>query len=182
LFRYALGRLRDVSLAEDMVQETFLAALKNQDNFEGRSSERSWLISILKHKLVDHYRRSAREEPVGDIEFFAREEQEAFVELGWSPGSWRPGCGPLEWSSDAASNLDREAFWNVFWTCLEGLPDRVAAVFTLREMDELTSEEICDQLGISPGNLFVMLHRARMALRRCLESSWFRNTTEDPTP
>jgi RNA polymerase sigma-70 factor (ECF subfamily) len=172
LFSYALARLRDPANAEDAVQETFLAALKSK-NFAGRSSEKSWLVGILKNKIFDHYRRAGRETSFTDLDFYADEEGERFVADGPGQGGWIHALGPMEWSSDPGSSLDNEVFWKTFRDCSGKLPKNVAMVFTLREVDGVDSREICAALNISESNLWVMLHRARMALRRCLETNWF---------
>ena len=173
LFRYALVRLRDPARAEDAVQETFLAALKGGKNFAGRSAEKSWLVGILKNKIFDHYRKAARETSFTDLDFYADEESGRFVAAGAGQGGWIHALGPAEWPPDPGSGLDNEIFWKTFHDCAGKLPKNVSAVFCLREMDGMESREICAQLGISESNLWVMLHRARMALRRCLETNWF---------
>lgn len=173
LFRHALARIRNAALAEDLVQETFLAAFKASHRFAGRSSERTWLIGILKHKLLDHFRKAGRETSFTDLEFFAGGEEGFFARDGISQGKWQPDAVPGEWSDDPSRSLDRAAFWEVFRECVGGLPERVADAFLLREMDGLDTEAICSSLQISPGNFWVMLHRARLALRRCLEANWF---------
>lgn len=175
LFKFALMRLRDSARAEDLVQETFLAALKGGHKFGGRSAERSWLIAILKNKICDHYRKASRETSFTDMEFYSDEEGERFIPDGLFEGGWIHELGPLEWSTDPGSGLDREAFWKTFHECASKLPRNIAAVFTLREVDGVESKEICRLLSISENNLWVMLHRARMALRRCLETNWFAN-------
>lgn len=177
LFKYALTRLRDPARAEDMVQETFLAALKGGQSFAGRGAEKGWLIGILKHKILDHYRKASREISFTDLEFYQDEESDRFVPDGLSKGSWIHDAGrelgPMEWSSDPGASLDQAVFWKVFHDCCSKLPKKVAAVFTLREVDDVEGKEICRTLNISESNLWVMLHRARMALRRCLETNWF---------
>lgn len=172
LFRYALGRLRDPAKAEDAVQDTFLAALKGGKQFQGRSAEKSWLVGILKHKILDHFRKAGRETSFTDLNFYADEEADRFVSDGPFKGGWIHELGPLEWP-DAGASLDREVFWQTFRDCAGKLPEKVAVVFTLREVDGVESREICSALNISENNLWVMLHRARMALRRCLETNWF---------
>jgi RNA polymerase sigma-70 factor (ECF subfamily) len=172
LFRYALMRLRDPAKAEDAVQETFLAALKGGRSFTGRSAEKSWLVGILKNKIFDRFREASRETSFTDLDFYADEESDRFVGDGLGKGSWIHKLGPLEWPS-AGENLDNEVFWRTFHDCAGKLPKNVSAVFCLREMDGVDGKEICAQLGISESNLWVMLHRARMALRRCLETNWF---------
>jgi RNA polymerase sigma-70 factor (ECF subfamily) len=173
LFKFALGRLRDPAKAEDAVQETFLAALKGGKSFAGKSAEKSWLVGILKNKIYDHYRKASRETSFTDMEFYSDEESERFTGDGIGQGGWIHELGPLEWASDAGSGLDNDIFWKTFRDCSGKLPKNVAAVFTLREVDGVESKEICATLNISESNLWVMLHRARMALRRCLETNWF---------
>ncbi len=172
LFKFALARLRDPVKAEDAVQETFLAALKGGKTFQGRSAEKSWLVAILKNKIYDHYRKAGRETTFTDLDFYSDEEGDRFVAEGLGRAGWRHERGPVEWSQPGAS-LDSEAFWKTFYDCAGKLPKNVAAVFTLREVDDMPSREICALLDISEANLWVMLHRARMALRRCLETNWF---------
>jgi len=172
LFKYAMIRLRDPAKAEDAVQETFLAALKGGRTFQGRSAEKSWLVGILKNKIFDHFRRASRETSFTDLEFYQDEDSDRFVDEGLGKGGWIHELGPQEWSAPGAS-LDSEVFWQTYRDCAGKLPAKVAAVFTLREMDGVESREICRLLGISESNLWVMLHRARMALRRCLETNWF---------
>jgi len=173
LFKFALARLRDPLRAEDLVQETFLAALKGGQSFAGRSSEKSWLVSILKNKIFDHFRKVHRETAFTDLEFYSDEESDRFIPDGLFKDGWIHELGPLEWSTDPGASLDQELFWKTFHDCSSKLPKNVATVFNLREVDGIASREICSMLGISESNLWVMLHRARMALRRCLETNWF---------
>jgi RNA polymerase sigma-70 factor (ECF subfamily) len=173
LFRYALTRLRDEALAEDMVQETFLAALRSGASFAGKSSPKSWLVGILKNKIIDHFRRTSRETSFTNLEFYRDEEKERFVPDGVFQGGWIHELGPVEWTPEPGMSLDNEVFWKTFHDCAGKLPRNISHVFVLREVDELPASEICDLLNISPNNLWVMLHRARMALRRCLETNWF---------
>ena len=177
LFKYALSRLRDPAKAEDMVQETFLAALKGGSQFAGRSAEKSWLVGILKNKICDHYRKAGRETSFTDLEFYKDEESDRFIPEGQFKDGWIHDLGPLEWSSPGAS-LDSEVFWKTFQDCSNKLPKTISTVFTLREVDGVESKEICALLNISENNLWVMLHRARMALRRCLETNWFGKQAE----
>jgi RNA polymerase sigma-70 factor (ECF subfamily) len=177
LFKYAVVRLRDVAKAEDVVQETFLAALRGGKSFAGRSSEKGWLIGILKNKIGDYFRKASRETSFTDLEFYSDAEREQFAAGGFTNGEWLEQFGPREWSNPGAS-LDNEAFWKVFHQCAGKLPRNISAAFCLREIDEVDSKEVCSLLNISEKNLWVMLHRARTALRRCLEINWFRKTEE----
>lgn len=171
LFGYALLRVRDRELAEELVQETFLAALKARHNFAGQSSEKTWLVGILKHKIIDHFRRVSREHSVADFEANAREE-DLFRQTGEWVDHWKPESAPKEWANDPSRLLEQKEFWEIFKRCLAELPPRLAQAFTLREIDGISSEEICEILNISANNLWVMLHRARALLRRSMEVNW----------
>lgn len=175
LFKYAVFRLRDDTAAEDAVQETFLAALKAYEKFEGRGSQRTWLVGILKHKIVDHFRRAVREAPLGEETDEASDHREFFERADEWKGHWNNDYAPTDWHATPAELLERSDFWKVFTDCLSPLPQRTANAFTMREVDGHTSEEICEILSISVNNLWVMLHRARLQLRNCLEVSWFKN-------
>lgn len=179
LFKYALLRLRDESKAEDAVQETFLAALKGGKSFAGRSAEKTWLVGILKNKISDYFRKASRETPFTDLEFFQDEERDGFAQEGILKGSWNPDSTPADWSPNPGANLDNEAFWKAFRDCAARLPKNINLAFCLREIDDTDSREVCRILNISEANLWVMLHRARMALRKCLETNWF-NEPGDP--
>jgi RNA polymerase sigma-70 factor (TIGR02943 family) len=169
LFRYAMVRVRNTALAKDLVHDTLLAALRGREKFAGRSSERGWLSGILKHKIMDHYRKLGRETSFTDLEFLADEFSEKFVQ-GW----WIHRDGPINWKPDAEVVAHREEFWAVMRDCLGRLPNRIANVFMLREMEGIATKEICKSLSITESNLWVMLHRGRMALRECLEINWFK--------
>ena len=172
LFKFALMRLREVTTAEDAVQETFLAALKSGKSFAGRSAEKSWLVGILKNKICDHFRKAGRESSFTDLEFYAGEEENSFIQEGVFKAAWTQDLRPQEWAGPGAA-LDSEVFWKTFYDCSNKLPKNVAAAFNLRELDGIESREVCALLKISESNLWVMLHRARMALRRCVEVNWF---------
>jgi RNA polymerase sigma-70 factor, ECF subfamily len=160
--------LRDAAAAEDCVQEALLAALSGETNFAERSNLRTWLTGILKHKIVDTIRRQSRERPVADasLEGDAGEYDGLFDQRGhWEnmPAAWQHPEGALS----------EKQFFAVLEACLRALPERTARVFMMREHLGLETAEICKELGITPTHLWVMLHRARMALRLCLEANWF---------
>jgi RNA polymerase sigma-70 factor (TIGR02943 family) len=171
LYRYAIARVRKPEIAQDLVQDTFLAAVRSYAKFAGQSSVRSWLCGILKHKICDYYRKRGRETSFTDLEFLADECAEKFVPEGY----WVHMNGPKEWKPEAEEVMHRDEFWQTMRDCLSKLPERVATVFMMREMDEVGTKEICAMLAISDSNLWVMLHRARMALRECLAINWFEN-------
>lgn len=171
LLHFALSRVRDPVVAEDLVHDSLLAALRAADSYRGRSAERTWLCGILRNKVLDHFRRAGRESSFTDLDFYAEEEAEAFSHPVFA-GHWTEEAAPHAWQGMGEA-LDNDAFWKAFEQCRGKMPERVAAVFMLREVDDLPTDEICRTLSITPNNLWVMLHRARMALRRCLEVTWF---------
>lgn len=164
LYRYALSRLRRPHDAEDAVQETLLAAFKSQKQFEGRSHPRTWLMGILKSKVMDRLRAAARQASETDPS-----ELDAWFD---EHGHWRKA--PKRWN-DPAAFAERAEFWHVVRNCLAKLPPRMAEAFTLRTIDEQKGNEVCRELAISPANLWVLLHRARLRLVRCLEINWLNN-------
>ena len=169
LYRYALTRVRNEEVAEDLVQDTLLAAVRTHEKFGGRSTERSWLVGILKNKICDHFRKLGRETSFTDLEFFSDEHSDKFD----GDNYWIHENGPAEWKPEGLEAMKRAEFWQALQGALARLPERIAAVFTMREMDDVPSKEICATLNISEANLWVMLHRARMALRQDLEMNFF---------
>jgi RNA polymerase sigma-70 factor (ECF subfamily) len=173
LYRFALARVKDPSLSEDLVQETFLAALKGRKNFQRRSALQTWLTAILKHKIIDHLRRKNRVQPVEDIDAVG-ETVEGFFEKS---GAWR--IRPGNWDVNPGKILEQRQFMDTLYRCLSELPERLAKAFMLREMEGLSTEELCKSLDITPTNSWVMLFRARTYLRRCLEINWFEKTVSE---
>lgn len=170
LYRYAVMRVNNPSVAEDLVQETFLAGIKSLKNFGGRSTLKTWLTGILKFKVMDYYRKSSREKTFTQLSsFFDDEEKEHFGEDGhWLNGDF----SPAEWSAEQWENVDRKEFMAQFLSCSDKLPKKIKQVYLMREVDGIDSKEIVEQLGITPQNLWTILHRARMALRKCLQDNW----------
>ena len=167
LLRYAAMELRNREVAEDCVQEALLAALSAPASFEGRSNLRTWLTGILKHKIVDAIRRQSRERPVEGPEEDLTDLDALFNETGhWADR-------PQPWD-DPDGALHQKQFLAALETCLAGLPARTAQVFMLREHLGLETAEICKELGLTSTNCWVLLYRARMLLRECLEKNWFR--------
>jgi len=168
LMRFALLQLRDRSAAEDAVQEALLAALQGAGQFAGQSSVRTWLIGILKHKIVDHIRKAARERPAAPPESeILTEDLEIFF-----GGDGHFTDPPLDWGNPESA-LEERRFFEALERCLQTLPQNTARAFMMRELMGLETEEICKELGVSPSNCWVMLYRARMNLRACLERTWF---------
>ena len=170
LFRYALGRLRDTSHAEDMVQETLMAALQARASYSGRASEKTWLTGILKHKIIDFIRKQVRETTVDDIGTLSDTATESGIDdLFDARGSWVRS--PRDWGNPDKT-LHNHQFLEAFEVCLGRLKPAFARVFALKELSGLSNEDICNELGITATNCGVMLYRARMGLRRCLEVRW----------
>lgn len=166
LYRFALARLRDSHLAQDVVQETFLAAIKSP-SFAGQSSARTWLTGILKHKIIDLMRKKNRETVVSDlIEESENYSADDFFDVA---GKWIDKPQKWELPEDA---LEQKQFLGVLQGCIEKLPPKLANLFMLRDVHETDNDEICKELNITPTNAWVMLYRARMGLRKCLEINW----------
>jgi len=169
LYNYAISRVSDAETAEDLVQETFLSAFKSKDNFEGRASEKTWLASILKNKVIDHYRKTLIKDPEQSgkketpMSFFSKD------------GSWQMDLAGHDWNTEASAALESAEFFKVFHNCVEGIKGKTNAAFTMKYLDEEESEEICKALEISPSNYWVMIHRAKIQLRDCLDKNWFHN-------
>jgi len=173
LFRYAVVRLRDETQAEDAVQETLLAAIQSMASYAGKSAERTWLTGILKHKIIDHFRKSSREVPMDPSDTDLSEFDPLFEREDEFKDHWSDTLSPRIWNRSPDQALQENEFFGVLQDCLMKLPERVASVFSLREMNGLESDEICEILSLSAGNFWVMMHRARMSLRRCIEINWF---------
>ena len=169
LVRYALGQLRNREAAEEVVQETLLAALESRAGFAGKSTLRTWLTAILKHKIVDAQRREIRS-PIVDLAGDGDEGEADFDTLFDRSGHWRE-MAPA-WANPEQS-LENRRFWEAFEYCLDHLPGPTARAFYLREIHGLETEAICKELAITSSNCWVMLHRARMSLRECLAMRWF---------
>ena len=170
LYRYARARLRDVSAAEDAVQETLLAAFRSRDRFTGDYPIRAWLLGILRHKIVDHIRKSFREIPVADL-------QDAETEYDWHVKLFGvPREKPHPWRFDPRSAFEQKEFLAVFTDCLNGLKQQQHAAFVLKELEGQSTEEICNELKVTPNHLWVILHRARGQLKTCLEKNWMEAT------
>ncbi len=172
LYGYALKYINDRQAAEDMVQETLFAALKGRASFSGASSERTWLIGILKNKVIDHYRKAGRETRMIDPEQFSDSDETDYISTGPDAGSWQPERRPVAWSVDPNDPVEKQQFWEHLQKCLEELDARLARVYRLRDIEEIEYQKVCNILSVTPTNLRVMLHRARKLLRRCLEINW----------
>lgn len=166
LYRYALPRVNDADTAKDLVQETFLAAWRNLDNFKGEISEKNWLFTILKNKIIDHFRKASTRltdslPGVADEENYFDEEEH-----------WIKNTTPQDWNvTDAV--VDKKEFYDVLTRCRNKLKEIQNTVFSLKYLEGLESEEICKALNITASNYWVLIHRAKLQLRACLEKNWF---------
>lgn len=169
LYRFALIRLRDSHKAEEVVQDTFVAALQAHARFNGGASVRTWLIGILKHKIMDQFRHEARQAPLESPDRLPA-ENEMFSDDDFfdANGSWRENLS--DWGNPEDS-LERSQMMGVLQRCLDALPERLARLFMLREVMEESTETICKEMAITPTNVWTMLYRARMGLRQCLDQN-----------
>ncbi|WP_299160309.1 sigma-70 family RNA polymerase sigma factor [uncultured Eudoraea sp.] len=167
LFNYAVARVSDAEIAKDLVQETFLAGLKSAKNFQGAATERTWLIAILKRKVIDYYRK------------INSKKGKAEVRINYSSQSDSAGDWLEENVADPFSTLENDAIENeelglAIQECISKLPKKQSAVFVMKTIRGLSTEDICNELGINPSNLWVMVHRARTNLMGCLSENWFK--------
>lgn len=169
LYRRALHRVKDVGIAEDLVQETFISAIKSLGNFEKRSSVYTWLASILRNKILDHYRKRTRLR-----EDFIEDREPSSADLGFSSiGFWNTYVP--NWARSPDETLESADFMRAITSCLEALPARSRRILELKIADDLPQDEICKITEVSPTNYWVIIHRARLALRKCVERRWYKS-------
>ena len=169
LYNYALVHFPNKDIAQDLVQETFLAALENFKGFQGKSSPRTWLTSILRHKIIDRIRKNSREDLKKGSVGESNEDRDYFDEVE----HWRIEKGPLPWKEDPENVIIQKEFISVLQKCLKKLPHRQREVFLLREFDNLEQKEICNKFDLSPTNCRALLFRSRLHLRNCLNKIWY---------
>lgn len=172
LYSWAYHKTSARTLAEDLVQDTFMAALQTFNKFKGNSSPKTWLFSILNHKLIDYYRKKSRShfalyelKPEGDL----------LSKLFDQNGSWVKAHRPQAWQQDDAHLLDNQAFKQTLESCMQKLPPSGHTAIQLKYLKEKDGKDICQALGISTSNYWQILHRAKLQLRHCLEHHWFKN-------
>jgi len=166
LFNYAVVRVNDSDTAKDLVQETFFAGLKSAKNFEGKAAERTWLVAILKRKVIDPYRKKNSKKGKAEVRM-------NFYEDGENEGSWIEERVPQTWDSDADKLIETAELKSTIDQCIDNLPEKYAMVFRMKTIQEFETEEICKELNITASNLWVIIHRARTQLRKCMEDNWF---------
>ena len=168
LYNFTISRVNNSDLAKDLVQETFLAGLKSVKNFQGKATERTWLVSILKRKIIDHYRKINSKKGQAEVRM-------DFYDDGENKGSWPEERVPQNWDNSSEKQIEREELRNQLEACIDTLPEKYAMVFRMKTVQEFETEEICKELGITSSNLWVIIHRARTQLRKCMEDNWFNN-------
>ncbi|MEN8210278.1 MAG: sigma-70 family RNA polymerase sigma factor [Thermodesulfobacteriota bacterium] len=168
LYSFALYRIQDDTTAQDLVQETLVGALKSKKNFKGQSSEKTWLTSILKYKIIDVIRKKYREPVLEEIDF-----ESTFLDDHFDArGKWK--TGPAKWESNPENLLEQKSFLDIVKKCIQELPKRQAMALTLREFEGETTQAICKVLNITTTNCWVILHRARSLMRYCIEANWLK--------
>ena len=172
MMKFAILQLRNDVLAEDVVQEALAAAFAGIGEFSGRSELKTWVFSILRNKIIDQIRHQTRTTNVSALSQQEVGLDEAFENLFRDNHHWNPATRPKDWGSPEES-LREKRFWDVFDACLKNLPDNTARVFMMREFLEFETSEVCKELSITTTNCNVILHRARNALRLCLNENWF---------
>lgn len=168
LYSFALSRISRKDVAEDLVQETLLAAFQAKDKFRGGSSERTWLVSILKRKIIDHYRKQSR-----NPESPSEDPSMPFHNGGAKDGQWMSEHAPTSWSEEVMQ--DDGTLMEILQYCISLLSPKMTATFNMKTLEEISTEDICKELGISESNLWVLMHRARLQLRECVENNWFKD-------
>lgn len=165
LFNYTITRISDRDIAQDLVQDTFLAGLKSMKNFKGEASERTWLISILKRKIIDHYRKANSNKGKSEIRINYSDQE--------SEGDWLEERVADPFDKTAEDTLQNNELGDAIYKCLDKLPQKQADVFKMKTILNYDTEDICNELNITPSNLWVIIHRARTAMADCLKTNWF---------
>lgn len=166
LFNYTISRVNDREMAQDLVSETFLAGLKSMSNFKGEASERTWLISILKRKIIDYYRKINSNKGKAEVRMSYNSEADA-------EGDWLEERVADPFDKTAEDKLENSELGNAIHECLGKLPQKQADVFKMKTILGYDTETICNDLNITASNLWVIIHRARTALADCMEKNWF---------
>ena len=166
LFNYTISRINDRDFAQDIVQDTFFAGLKSMKNFKGEASERTWLISILKRKIIDHYRKINSNKGKAEVRMSYKTDLE-------SEGDWLEEQVPDLSENNAEDTLINEELGSAILNCLSKLPEKQAQIFKMKTIQGYETEIICNELNITASNLWVIIHRARTAMANCLKENWF---------
>ena len=168
LFNYTVVRVNNNEIAKDLVQEAFFAGLKSAKNFKGEASERTWLVSILKRKIIDYYRKINSKKGKSEVRM-------NFYDGGENEGNWLEERVPQSWDNESEKNIESEELGKALENCIDKLPEKYAMVFKMKTIQGFDTEDICKELDITASNLWVIIHRARTQLRKCMEDNWFNN-------
>ncbi len=169
LFKFARVRVGDRETAKDLVQETFLSALQNLASFRGESAQETWLTAILKNKIIDYYRKKKTSKSIPLIDEDGTSELDKYFD---EEGEWKSSAGPVSWNASGYQILRSKEFLEILQKCLSKLSDHGRSVFVSKYLDELDSEEICKQLDLTTSNYWVIMHRAKLQIRQCIEKNW----------
>jgi RNA polymerase sigma-70 factor (ECF subfamily) len=174
LYNYATYRVNNEEEARDLVQDTFLSALKARHSFRAESSEKTWLVTILKHKIIDHYRKRSTQSIQQSLDSgqIATGYSDYFHDEGDHEGHWTDAGEPHAWPVNAYQQIESKEFYKVLNQCLSLLPQKWAAVFRLKNMEDVETEDICKELNVTPSNYWIIMHRAKLQLRKCMEMGW----------
>lgn len=165
LYNYTIVRVNDHEVAQDLISETFLAGLKSSKNFKGEASERTWLISILKRKIIDHYRRINSKKGKAEVHIHYKNED--------SEGDWLEENAADPFNNSAEAAIENAELGLAILDCMGKLNDKQATIFKMKTIDAFDTEAICKEFNITPSNLWVIIHRVRKSLVACLEKNWF---------
>ena len=172
-FRFAIYRVKNREVAEDLVQETFLSALKSLNHFRRDCPEKSWLYNILRNKILDHFRKKTNQEVKQSSAAIETDDDSFFMQYFKKGGQqWNSNAAPENWDIAADKILERQEFMHFLMLCISLLPDTWAKVFSLKNMEDLSTKEICKELNITASNLWTIIHRSKLQLRGCLEKRW----------
>lgn len=164
LYNYTIVRVNDRETAQDLISETFLAGLKSKDNFKGEASERTWLIAILKRKIIDHYRKINSKKGKAEVRIQYTDDE--------TEGDWLEERVEDLSDKNAEDQIENEELGMAILNCLDSINEKQATIFKMKTIDEIDTETICNEFDITPSNLWVIIHRARKAMADCLEQNW----------
>lgn len=175
LYNWAFMKVDHAQTAEDLVQETFLAAHKAIDKFQNKSQPKTWLLSILKNKIADHYRKQYKMQLVNESEISKEGSSDVLDKFFDAGGGWKKDMRPGEWESNETHLLDNYDFLEVLKGCMQGLNKNSFLALQYKFLDEKDSKLICQELEITPSNFWQILHRAKIQVRGCIDKNWFNN-------
>ncbi len=176
LFNIALLKVSHTEQAEDLVQESFLSAYKAREGFKGGSTEKTWLTSILNNKIIDFYRKKGSQK---NAQTYLIETEASFTEQFFATGEgviphWVEHTAPSDWGSQADQKINQQEFYKILQFCMQKMPSKLSSVFIAKFMDEEETDIICKEFELSSSNYWVIIHRAKLLMRSCLEKNWFK--------